>query len=53
MMIRLGFHSNLVKLIMKCISIVSYAAVVNGIIRESFEATRGLRQEDILFAKTS
>lgn len=33
---------------MKCISSVSYAAVVNGVITNSFEASRGLKQGDPL-----
>lgn len=45
---KMVFHSKWVKLIMKCITSVSYAAVVNRTITDSFEATRGLRQGDPL-----
>ena len=48
MMDKLGFPSNYVKLVMKCISSASFAVLVNGQPSRTFIPTRGLRQGDPL-----
>jgi hypothetical protein len=48
MMIRLGFAAKWVQLIMRCVSSVSYAVLLNGTPLEFFSPTRGLRQRDPL-----
>mgnify|MGYP003702766345 CR=1 FL=1 len=48
MMLKLGFHSVWVDLIMKCVSTVTYRIRVNGELSEGFTPERGLRQGDPL-----
>lgn len=48
MMLKLGFHTDWVNLIMKCVSTVTYRIRVNGELSESFSPERGLRQGDPL-----
>ncbi|KAK5793588.1 hypothetical protein PVK06_034740 [Gossypium arboreum] len=47
-MIRMGFASNWIETIMKCINSVTYSIIVNGFEGENFQPTRGLRQGDPL-----
>ncbi|KAK5813724.1 hypothetical protein PVK06_029175 [Gossypium arboreum] len=47
-MIRMGFATKWVERVMKCITSVSYSVVINGLIGERFQLTRGLRQRDPL-----
>lgn len=47
-MLRLGFQSRWVDLIMECVSSVSYSIKVNGALSLSFRPERGLRQGDPL-----
>lgn len=46
MMLKLGFASSMVGLIMKCISSVSYSILYNGFPSKKFVPSRGLRQGD-------
>ncbi|KAA3485035.1 reverse transcriptase [Gossypium australe] len=48
MMIRWGFGNRWVKLIMRCISVVSYSVVLDGQVGERFFPSRDLRQDDPL-----
>ena len=48
MMKRLGFDDQWIRLIMECVSTVSYQIKVNGDLTESFKPERGLRQGDPL-----
>ncbi|KAA3482721.1 reverse transcriptase [Gossypium australe] len=43
-MIKMGFAKNWVELIMKCITSVSYAVIINGSRGRVFQPSRGLRQ---------
>lgn len=43
---KLGIGDKVLNLIKECIIIVKYSALVNGVPRESFEASRGIRQGD-------
>ncbi|KAA3458589.1 reverse transcriptase [Gossypium australe] len=45
---KLGFSANWIELIMKCITTVSYAVILNGNRGSSFQPSRGLRQGDPL-----
>jgi len=47
-LLRLGFHSHWVHLIMQCISTPSFSIKMNGEYLPSFHPTRGLRQGDPL-----
>uniref|UniRef100_A0A0A9AAK7 Uncharacterized protein n=1 Tax=Arundo donax TaxID=35708 RepID=A0A0A9AAK7_ARUDO len=44
MMIKLGFHEDWVRNIMKCVSRVAYRIKVNGVYTEAIISERGLRQ---------
>jgi hypothetical protein len=46
MMLKLGFPSSLVQLIMRCVSTVRFAVKVNGGLLEAFYPSRGIRQGD-------
>lgn len=48
MLLKLGFASTLVQLIMQCITTTSYSVVVNGHRGNSFKPSRGFRQGDSL-----
>ncbi|KAH1045709.1 hypothetical protein J1N35_036493 [Gossypium stocksii] len=48
MMSKMGFNEAWIQLIMRCISIVSYSVVLDGISGEVFTLKRGLRQGDPL-----
>lgn len=48
MMLKLGFDTDWVKLIMRCISSVSFSVVLNGNVTDKFKAERGVRQGDPL-----
>ncbi|KAE8804217.1 hypothetical protein D1007_19788 [Hordeum vulgare] len=45
-MLRLGFHTNFVKIILKCVSSVRFSVWVNGELLPFFTPTCGLRQGD-------
>jgi hypothetical protein len=47
-MLSLGFHNNLVDLIMRCVQLVTFQVKVNGELSEPFAPTRGIRQGDPL-----
>ena len=46
MILKLGFPSNYVQIIMKCVSTVRFSIKVNGGLLEPFLPTRGIRQGD-------
>lgn len=48
MMKKLGLNDNLVNLIMRCISSVSFFVVMSGLVTDFFRARRGIRQGDPL-----
>jgi hypothetical protein len=48
LMLRLGFNSIWVEIIMKCITTVQYSVLLNGNPTETFTPTRGIRQGDPL-----
>jgi hypothetical protein len=48
MMIKLGFHTQWVDLIMACVSSVTYSVRFNSQTTEEFVPTRGIRQGDPL-----
>jgi hypothetical protein len=48
MMKRMGFNDQWVRLIMKCVKLVSYRVKVNGKLTKAFKPERGLRQGDPL-----
>lgn len=48
MLVKLGFNSSFVDLVMKCISSVTYSLLFNGFPSPSFIPGRGLRQGDPL-----
>lgn len=45
-MLRLGFHSRWVEMVMRLVSTVSFSVLFNGEPLESFQPTRGIRQDD-------
>ena len=47
-MIRLGFPSNWIRLVMTCVRTVTYSVVINGSPNGHIVPTRGLRQGDPL-----
>lgn len=48
MMIRMGFNPSWIDKVMSCVSSISYLMNINGVIGESFQPLRGLRQHDLL-----
>ncbi|XP_042980196.1 uncharacterized protein LOC122310366 [Carya illinoinensis] len=47
-MIRMGFDSKWIEVILRCVSTVSYFVLLNGIPKSSFTPSRGIRQGDHL-----
>jgi hypothetical protein len=47
-MVKLGFHTGWIELIMKCVSLVPYKIKVNGVLTDPFTPERGSRQGDPL-----
>jgi hypothetical protein len=45
-MLKLGFNSSWVTLVMRLVSIVSFSVLFNGVPQEEFSPTRGIRQGD-------
>ena len=45
---KMGFAQKWIKVVMKCISSVSYALIINGLPQQVFFPTRGIRQGDPL-----
>ena len=45
-MLKLGFSSSMVKLILKCVTSTSFLVKVNGVLLPRFAPSRGLRQGD-------
>ena len=45
---KLGFHNKWTRLVMSCVSLVTYAVRVNGVPYGQISPTRGLRQGDPL-----
>jgi hypothetical protein len=48
MMTKLGFDRRWIKLIMKCVSSVTYRIKINGVLSDTFSPERGLRYGDPL-----
>lgn len=48
-MLKLGFDTKWVGLVLSCLTLVSYKVLPNAIPTSSFGASRGLRQGDLLF----
>ena len=48
MMKHLGFHTEWIVLIMRCVCSISYSVCLNGVQGEWFSPSRGLRQGDLL-----
>ncbi|KAH1096514.1 hypothetical protein J1N35_013435 [Gossypium stocksii] len=48
MMGQMGFATNWITLVMKCLNSISYSVVINGYVGEKFQVSRGLRQGDPL-----
>lgn len=44
----MGFSNNMIKTIMKCVSIVSYSILINGSLTNYFRPSRGIRQGDLI-----
>lgn len=44
----MGFSNNMIKTIMKCVSIVSYSILINGSLTNYFIPSRGIRQGDFI-----
>lgn len=45
-MVKLGFHTDFVNLIMRCMTSVTFSIEVNGMLTQAFRPTRGIRQGD-------
>jgi hypothetical protein len=45
-MLKLGFNETFVSLVMRCVTSVSFAIKVNGVLSSTFRPTRGIRQGD-------
>jgi hypothetical protein len=45
-MLKLGFHPEFVNQIMRCVTSLSFAIKINGILTETFRPSRGIRQGD-------
>lgn len=48
MMERIGFSTNWINLVMRCVSLVSYSVFLNRHAGDFFNPSRGLRQDDPL-----
>lgn len=48
MMLKLGFHSDWVVLVMRCVCSVTYTVGINEGVSDCFSPSRGLRQSDPL-----
>ena len=46
MMLKLGFHTDFVSRVMRCVTSVSFCIRTNGVLSEHFRPTRGIRQGD-------
>lgn len=47
-LLQLGFHRELIRAIIQCISTVTYSFLINGLPREKVVTSRGIRQGDPL-----
>ena len=47
-MLKMGFHSRWVSLVMECVRTVSYSVLINGDPKGFFYPTRGFRQGDLI-----
>lgn len=43
-MVKLGFHTDFVELIMRCVTSVTFSTKVNGMLTHAFKSTQGIRQ---------
>lgn len=47
-MVKMGFHSKWINLIMRCINSIPYSILINGSPQTTFQASMGIRQGDLL-----